>query len=204
MSLQDTLEQINSLDINEIDWSRIGVWPLAARIGVCCVTVLSVFCVVYFFYIQGLQNTLSHEVKREQELRGQFQQRAFQSATLDQHSNLMEKMEIDFESLVAQLPQKTQVPGLLDDIDEKGRVSGLDILSVKLQSEVRGKFYITLPIEIIVIGDYHNLGAFVSGIAGMARIVTLHDFDITSGSNPANLKMTIKAQTYRSLDDGGA
>lgn len=204
MSLQDTLEQINSLDINEIDWSRIGVWPLAARIGVCCVTVLSVFCVVYFFYIQDLQNTLSHEVSREQELRSQFQTKAFQSATLDQHSNLMEKMEIDFESLVAQLPQKTQVPGLLDDIDEKGRVSGLDIVSVKLQSEVRGEFYITLPIEIIVIGDYHNLGAFVSGIAGMARIVTLHDFDITSGSNPANLKMTIKAQTYRSLDDGGA
>jgi type IV pilus assembly protein PilO len=204
MSLQDTLEQINSLDINEIDWSRIGVWPLAARIGVCCVTVLSVFCVVYFFYIQDLQNTLSHEVSREQELRSQFQTKAFQSATLDQHSNLMEKMEIDFESLVAQLPQKTQVPGLLDDIDEKGRVSGLDIVSVKLQSEVRGKFYITLPIEIIVVGDYHNLGAFVSGIAGMARIVTLHDFDITSGSNPANLKMTIKAQTYRSLDDGGA
>ena len=204
MSLQDTLEQINSLDINEIDWSRIGVWPLAARIGVCCVTVLAVLGAVYFFYIQDLQNALSHEVSREQELRSQFQTKAFQSATLDQHSNLMEKMEIDFESLVAQLPQKTQVPGLLDDIDEKGRVSGLDIVSVKLQSEVRGKFYITLPIEIIVVGDYHNLGAFVSGIAGMARIVTLHDFDITSGSNSANLKMTIKAQTYRSLDDGGA
>jgi type IV pilus assembly protein PilO len=203
MSLQDTLEQINNLDINEVDWSRIGVWPLAARISVCCVTVLAVLGATYFFCIQDLQDTLSQEVNREQELRSQFQTRFFQSATLDQHKNLMKKMEVEFESLVAQLPQKTQVPGLLDDIDEKGRVSGLDIVSVKLQSEVRGKFYVTLPIEIIVIGDYHNLGAFVSGIAGMARIVTLHDFDITSGSNPANLKMTIKAQTYRSLDGGG-
>ena len=102
------------------------------------------------------------------------------------------------------MPQKTQVPGLLDDIDEKGRVSGLEIVSIKLQSEIRGQFYIILPIEIIVTGNYHNLGTFVSGVAGMARIVTLHDFDITSGSNPENLKMTIKAQTYRSLDGGGA
>jgi len=204
MSLQDTLEQINNLDINEIDWSRIGVWPLVARIAVCCATVLAVFCVVYFFYIHDLQDTLRKEVSREQELRSQFQTRVFQSATLDQHNNIMEKMEIDFDSLVAQLPQKTQVPGLLDDIDEKGRVSGLNIVSVKLQAEIRGKFYITLPIEIIVIGNYHNLGAFVSGIAGMARIVTLHDFEIASGNSPADLKMTIKAQTYRSLDDGGA
>jgi type IV pilus assembly protein PilO len=204
MSLQDTLEQINSFDINEIDWSRIGVWPLIARIGVCLAIVLGVFCVAYFFYIDDLQNTLKKEVRQEQELRNQYQSRVFQAATLEQHNNLMEKMEIDFESLVAQLPQKTQVPGLLDDIDEKGRASGLEIVSVKLQPEVKGKFYITLPIEIIVIGNYHNLGAFVSGIAGMARIVTLHNFEIISGSSPADLKMTIKAQTYRSLDDGGS
>jgi type IV pilus assembly protein PilO len=204
MSLQDTLEQINSFDINEIDWSRIGVWPLIARVGVCLATILAAFCVIYFFYIETLQITLQKEINREQELRSQYQTRIFQAATLGQHNNLMDKMEIDFESLVAQLPQKTQVPGLLDDIDEKGRVSGLEIVSVKLQSEVRGEFYITLPIEIIVIGNYHNLGAFVSGIAGMARIVTLHDFSVTSGSSPADLKMTIKAQTYRSLDNGGA
>jgi type IV pilus assembly protein PilO len=203
MSLQDTLEQINSLDISEIDWSRIGVWPLTARMGVFLTTVLGVFCLIYFIYIDDLQNTLKSEVEREQTLRNNYQARVFESATLDQHNNLMEKMKIDFESLVAQLPQKTQVPGLLDDIDEKGRVSGLEIVSVKLQSEVRGEFYITLPIEIIVIGNYHNLGAFVSGIAGMARIVTLHDFDIAAGGGPADLKMTIKAQTYRSLDGGG-
>ncbi|EGG94032.1 Type IV pilus biogenesis protein PilO [gamma proteobacterium IMCC1989] len=155
-------------------------------------------------YIEEVQSDLKSEVSREQELRTQYQTRIFQAATLDQHNNLMEKMEIDFESLVAQLPQKTQVPGLLDDIDEKGRVSGLEIVSVKLQPEIRGEFYITLPIEIIVIGDYHNMGVFVSGIAGMARIVTLHDFAITTGDSPADLKMTIKAQTYRSLSDGGS
>lgn len=204
MSLQDTLEQINNLDINDIDWSRIGVWPLAARIGVCLATVAGVLCFVYFFYIQDLHDTLGQQVKREQELRSQFQTRSFQSATLEQHKELMERLEVDFESLVAQLPQKTQVPGLLDDIDEKGRVSGLDIVSVKLEPEIEGEFYVTLPIEIVVVGNYHNLGAFVSGIAGMARIVTLHDFEIKSGGGTGNLTMSIRAQTYRSLDNGEA
>jgi type IV pilus assembly protein PilO len=202
MSLQNTLEEINNLDINEIDWSRIGVWPLAARICVCLVAVAGVACIIYFLYMQDLQSTLSKQVNREQELRNQFQSRVFQSATLEQHNNLMEKMVIDFESLVAQLPQKTQVPGLLDDIDEKGRVSGLEIVSVKLASELQGEFYVTLPIQIIVTGNYHNLGTFVSGIAGMARIVTLHDFEINSAGGPGQLKMSIQAQTYRSRDDG--
>jgi len=202
MSLQDALEQINSFDINEIDWSRIGVWPLAARAVVCLAAAGGVVFLLYFLYIQALQDVLSEQVKKEQELRNQFQTRAFQSATLEQHDNLMSRMEVDFESLVAQLPQKTQVPGLLDDIDEKGRVSGLEIVSVKLASEVQGKFYVTLPIEIIVIGNYHNLGAFVSGIAGMARIVTLHDFDITPSGKTGELKMSIQAQTYRSRDGG--
>jgi len=100
------------------------------------------------------------------------------------------------------LPKKTQVPGLLDDIDEKGRVSGLKILSIKLKPENIGEFYVTLPIEIIVEGSYHNLGSFVSGIAGMSRIVTLHDYSISkAGNSGSNLKMTIQANTYRSVDD---
>lgn len=204
MSLQDTLEQINNFDINDIDWSRVGVWPLMGRICVWVLAVIGVFALTYFLFVKDLQNTLAREVKNEQKLRNTFQTKVFQAATLDQHRKLMGQMEKDFEFLVAQLPKKTQVPGLLDDIDEKGRVSGLTIVSIKLQPEVRGEFYVTLPIEIIVTGSYHNLGSFVSGIAGMSRIVTLHDFKISVGKNSADLKMEIKAKTYRSLDEGSA
>jgi type IV pilus assembly protein PilO len=73
-----------------------------------------------------------------------------------------------------------------------------------LQPEVQGEFYITLPIEVIVVGSYHNLGSFVSGIAGMSRIVTLHDVNIGGGKDSSNLKIIIKAKTDRSLDEGGA
>ncbi len=200
MSLQDTLDQINSFDINEIDWSRVGVWPLLGRVCVWLAAVVAVLALAYFFLIQDLQGSLAREVQNEEKLRRSFQTKVFQAATLEQHRTLMSQMEKDFEFLVAQLPKKTQVPGLLDDIDEKGRLSGLSITSVKLLPEEVGEFYVTLPIEIIVTGSYHNLGSFVSGIAGMSRIVTLHDFDIT-GKNPSELKMTITAKTYRSLDD---
>ncbi len=201
MSIQDTIEQINNLDINDIDWSRVGVWPLMGRIAVWIIAAIAVLVVVYFFYIQAMQNSLKAEAQKEQTLKNSFQQKVFQAATLDQHVDLMQQMETDFEFLVAQLPKKTQVPGLLDDIDERGRESGLKILSIKLQSEQEGEFYVTLPIEIVVEGSYHNLGNFVSGIASMPRIVTLHDFAVSKGSNPSNLKMTITAKTYRSLDD---
>ena len=203
MSLQDTLEQINSFDINDIDWSRIGVWPLIARVMISVIAVLAVFAAVYFTYIKDMQTELKQEVAREQQLRSKFKARAFEAATLEQHIEIKEKMEQNFKTLVAQLPQKTQVPGLLDDIDEKGRVSGLDIVSIKLLNEIKGEFYMTLPIDVVVKGNYHNLGAFVSGIAGMSRIVTLHDLAITSGgSNQESTGMTVRAHTYRSLGEG--
>lgn len=201
MSFQDTIDQINNLDINDIDWSRIGIWPIAGRLFVWLLAILAVFALVYFLFVKDLQDSLSKEIKNERSLRSSFQDKVFQAATLDQHRVLMEQIEKDFEFLVAQLPKKTQVPGLLDDIDEKGRGSGLDIVSIKLKSEEIGEFYVTLPIEVVVTGSYHNLASFVSGIAGMSRIVTLHDFDIKAGDNPSKLIMTIGAQTYRSVEE---
>lgn len=201
MSLQDTLDQINSFDINDIDWSRVGVWPLLGRVCVWVATVIGVFALVYFFLVKDLQSTLSAEINNEENLRNSFRNKVFQAATLEQHRTLMVQMEEDFKFLVAQLPKKTQVPGLLDDIDEKGRVSGLSISSVKLKPEEVGEFYVTLPIDIMVNGSYHNLGSFVSGIAGMSRIVTLHDFKISAGSGSSNLSMQITAKTYRALDE---
>lgn len=200
MSLQDTIEQLNSFDINEIDWSRIGVWPLIVRVSIVILMALVLVFGVYFMYMKDLNAQYKKQVNKEQTLKRQFQTKAFESATLEQHRAIMEKLTADFELLVDQLPEKTQVPDLLDDIDEKGRVSGLDIVSVKLQSEKQGEFYITLPIEVIVTGSYHNIGTFISGISGMARIVTLHNFTI-SGGKPGELKLSVDAQTYRSLDE---
>ncbi|ODS24305.1 hypothetical protein AB835_04580 [Candidatus Endobugula sertula] len=204
MSLQDTLEQLNNLDLNDIDWSRMGGWPLLGRLCVWGLAMVGVLGVTYFLFVQGLQDTLHREVRNESQLRQAFQQKVFQAAALDQYRTQMGQMKQDFKFLLAQLPKKTQVPGLLDDIDEKGSISGLNILSIKLKSEIVGEFYVILPIEISAEGSYHNIGSFVSGIAGMSRIVTLHDFNITAGSHPSKLKVVIQAKTYRSIDEGSS
>ncbi len=100
--------------------------------------------------------------------------------------------------MVSQLPSDTEVPGLLEDVTNKGVESGLEIKSIKLQPEQQKEFYVELPINIEVTGSYHDFGTFVSGIAGLPRIVTLHDFKIGSDpKTPGVLTMSISAKTYR-------
>jgi type IV pilus assembly protein PilO len=204
MALQDTIEQLNNLDINEIDWSRIGVWPLAGRAVVWIIVVAAIIAGAYFGLIKDKYSNLNQQIAEEVILKRTFQQKALEAAKLDQYIQLMARMEKDFEFLVSQLPEKTQVPGLLDDIDEKGRNSGLEIISIKLKPESVGDVYVELPIEIIVKGTYHNFGTFISSIAGMSRIVTLNDYTVTEVSGSA-LQMVVLAKTYRylSFDEGG-
>ena len=111
-------------------------------------------------------------------------------------------MEESFGALVSQLPSDTEVPGLLEDITNKGMLNGLEFDSIQLQPEVAREFYIELPIQIQAKGSYHDLGAFVSGMAGLPRIVTLHDFTIVQQA-PGNsmLRMNITAKTYRYKDE---
>ncbi|MFT7490450.1 MAG: type IV pilus assembly protein PilO [Pseudohongiellaceae bacterium] len=204
MALQDTIEQFNNLDINEIDWSRIGVWPLAGRAFVWIVAIAAIVAGAYFSLIKDNYTSLERQVAEEVTLKQTFQRKALEAARLDQYKELMARMEKDFEFLVSQLPEKTQVPGLLDDIDEKGRNSGLEIVSIKLQPESVGDVYVELPIEIVARGTYHNFGTFISSVAGMSRIVTLHDYTVTEVSGSA-LQMVVLAKTYRylSFDEGG-
>jgi type IV pilus assembly protein PilO len=202
--MRDSLEQLNNLDLSDIDWSRIGVWPLAGRVFVWVVVMVAIVVAVYFWVVKDLHKDLDRAVASEVSLKQTFQQKAFQAATLDQYKELMAKMEKDFEFLVSQLPEKTQVPGLLDDIDEKGRESGLTIVSIKLQPEVLGDVYVELPIEIIVQGSYHNFGTFISSVAGMSRIVTLHDFNISKIESGLQMTITAKTYRYRSPEEGGA
>ena len=197
MALQDTLETLQNFDLNDINWDRIGVWPLGVRVALCLATTVLIVTAVYFSSIKDLHIELESTIREEQTLRKTFEEKAFQSAKLDQYRNQMQEMQKMFENLVSQLPNKTQVPGLLEDIDDKGVTSGLEIESIKLQPENRGEFYVELPIEIIVTGSFHDFGAFVSDLAAMPRIVTLHDFSITNArDSKSKLTMAIQAKTY--------
>lgn len=198
MALQDVIDQLNDFDINDIDWSRMGVWPIAARVAFCAALVVLILAGGYFLFVKELQAQHERVVSEEQTLKQTFRSRAFQAANLDAYREQMAEMEKSFGALVAQLPSDTEVPGLLEDIDEKGAESGLVIKSIDLKPEVTAEFYVELPISIHVTGTYHDMGAFVSGVAGMPRIVTLHDYDIkASEEDEGLLDMTILAKTYR-------
>jgi type IV pilus assembly protein PilO len=108
----------------------------------------------------------------------------------------MIELDETFGALLKQLPKDTEVPGLLEDITEVANGSGLAMKSINLQPEKVSEFYVELPIKIDVTGDYHDFGSFVSGVASLPRIVTLHDYTIKQ-SDGSRLNMQIDARTYR-------
>jgi type IV pilus assembly protein PilO len=204
MAMEDILKSVQEFDINDLDFDNIGSWPLAIKVIVWVIALIAVLVLGYFYHVQNLQTKLQEAEAREVKLRDEFETKAYRAANLDAFKKQMEEMEESFGALVSQLPSDTEVPGLLEDITNKGALNGLEFDSIALQAEVAREFYVELPIQIQAQGSYHDLGAFVSGMAGLPRIVTLHDFTITQQSNDSSvLRMSITAKTYRYKDDEG-
>ena len=151
----------------------------------------------YYLHLNDMLDERERVAKKEIELKQEYESKAFKAANLEVFRKQMEDMEKSFGALVKQLPSDTEVPGLLEDITHTGLGSGLEIDSIKLQPEQNSEFYVELPIEIQVRGGYHDLGSFVSGVASLPRIVTLHDFAIKPTESGGLLAMTITAKTYR-------
>ncbi len=195
--MSDYAEQLKNFNFSDLDWDRIGVWPVPARIFVCLLACAVIIAGAYFLVVKDKNAQLAGAERKEVDLKATFEKKAFEAANLEKYRQQMAEMQESFEALKKQLPKDTEVPGLLEDIDEKGIDSRLAIESITLKPEIAAEFYVELPIEIKVAGGYHEFGAFVSGVAGMPRIVTLHDFDIRRDEKAGNLLMTVQAKTYR-------
>jgi type IV pilus assembly protein PilO len=201
MAFEDTMRSLREFDINSLDFDNIGSWPIPIKVFIWVLMISLVLAGGYYYHIEELQTQLAKVEAQEVELKKDFEKKAFQAANLDAYRQQMVEMEESFGALVSQLPSDTEVPGLLEDITNKGLLNGLEIASIDLQKETAREFYVELPIAINASGSYHDLGAFISGMAGLPRIVTLHDFTITSSGNDANhLRMNIVAKTYRYKD----
>ncbi len=204
MSLSDSVEGLKNFDINDLDFNNAGSWPALVKL----IVVLIVFSVIlggtYWFVVKDQYLALDAVVAKEAELKKQYQAKAYKVANLAIYRQQMSEMEKTFGELLKQLPGDTEVPGLLEDITNTGLGSGLAISSIKLSKEVPREFYVELPINIIAEGTYHDLASFVSGVASLPRIVTLHDFSISpSGSEDTEiLKLNILAKTYRYKSGG--
>lgn len=202
MAIQDAFKELQSFDINELSFENIGSWPIAVKIITWILVLVLVLLIGYTQDISLLQDELDRVRQKEQTLRLDFERKALQAANLDAYRLQMVEMEESFGALISQLPSDTEVPGLLEDITNKGVENGLDITSITLGAEKTKEFYIELPIEIVLTGSYHDIGSFVSGIAALPRIVTLHQFSILRGPDERSLTMKITAKTYRYKSEG--
>jgi type IV pilus assembly protein PilO len=197
MSIETTLEQIKNFDLNNIDFNRAGVWPLPGKIFVCLLLATVILFLSYYVWVADLKSELASVVAKETGLKETYKNKSYEAANLDAYKAQMAEMNTTFEKLLNRLPQKTEIAGLLEDIGAKGRESGLVINSLGIRPEVVAEYYIEVPIGINVKGGYHDLGGFVSGVAGLPRIVTLHDFSISMSGEGQTLAMDISAKTYR-------
>ena len=204
MSPSEWFESLRKIDINDLDTNNMGSWPPAIKALAGVLLMVLVLTLGYTFYISDQEDHLGLKREEESTLKEQFANKAHMAANLELYTQQMKEMENSFGVLLRQLPSDTEVPGLLEDITRTGLGSGLEFEEIKLWPEVAQQFYIELPIQITVTGAYHDLATFVSGVAGLPRIVTLHDFDLAPADPEGGpkLRMSILAKTYRYNDKG--
>ena len=196
------LDELRSLDPRDP-----GRWPLAARaaaVTVCFVVVA--VGLIYFFVWTDRMPELQQRENQEQQLRNEFRAKHSKAINLVVYKQQLTDIEKSFGALLRQLPSKTEVPNLLVDISQTGLAAALEEKLFQPGQEVKKDFYAELPIHIQLTGSYHEFGAFVSGIAALPRIVTLHDIQITPLSKDKSapydqLQLDLTAKTYRYLDD---
>jgi type IV pilus assembly protein PilO len=193
------VDELRSLDTNDP-----GRWPLPIRVGaVALVFAAAVVAGIWITVIKAEMPRLEQAQATERDLRAQFEDRQRKAANFDAFRAQLAEIERDFGAMLRQLPGKTEVPSLLVDISQTGLGAGLEEQTFTPMGEIQKDFYAELPIKLRYTGSYHELGNFVSGIAALPRIVTLHDISIrpVNGSNPDELTLDVTAKTYRYLDE---
>ena len=195
----NVVEELQSLDVNDV-----GRWPLAFRAAVIVIVFVVVLGMgVYWFIIEDRAPQLQRVQEEEQTLRVSFENKQKKAANYDAYKAQLTQMEQSFGTMLRQLPGKTEIPSLIVDISQTGLAAGLQEKLFQPQAEIPKDFYAEKPIMISLSGGYHEIANFVSGIAALPRIVTLHDINITPDNQDAydDLTIQVTAKTYRYLEE---
>lgn len=190
-------------ELNELDFQDMGNWPLPAKAMAIVILCGLILFAGYWFDTKDQQAEIERLEKKEHKLKQDFKINARKAANLELYKQQMADMQQSFGAMLKQLPSKTEVAELLVDISQTGLASGLEFELFQPTAEVPLEFYAELPIKLRVTGQYHEFGNFVSGVAALPRIVTLHDFSISPGKD-GKLVMEATAKTYRYLDEDEA
>ena len=193
------VEELRVLDVNDV-----GRWPLAFRVGVIAILFAVVVGLgIYWTIIENKAPQLKRAQVDEQTLRVTFENKQRKAANYDAYKAQLAQMEQSFGTMLRQLPGETEIPSLIVDISQTGLAAGLAEKLFQPQAEIPRDFYAEKPIKIRLSGGYHEIANFVSGIAALPRIVTLHNITITPEDQDVydRLSLEVTAQTYRYLDE---
>ena len=193
------VEELQSLDVNDV-----GRWPLAFRAAVIVIVFIAVaFAGIWFTIIKDKAPQLTRAEAVEQELRVTFENKQRKAANYDAYKAQLSQIEQSFGTMLRQLPGETEIPSLIVDISQTGLASGLQEKLFQPQAEIPKDFYAEKPIKIRLSGGYHEMAKFVSGVAALPRIVTLHDINITPEEQGVydSLSLEVTAQTYRYIEE---
>ena len=193
------IEELQSLDANDV-----GRWPLPFRVAVIVIVFFVVMGLgIYWFIVKDKAPQLERAQGEEQELRLTFENKQRKAANYDAYKAQLSQIEQSFGTMLRQLPGETEIPSLIVDISQTGLAAGLQEKLFVPQGEIPRDFYAEKPIKIRLTGGYHEIGNFVSGIAALPRIVTLHDINITPEGKDSfdKLSLEVMAKTYRYIDE---
>ena len=193
------IEELQSLDVNDI-----GRWPLVFRAAVIALVFVAVtFAGIWFTIVKDKAPVLERAKAEEQELRVTFENKQRKAANYDAYKSQLAQIEQSFGTMLRQLPGETEIPSLIVDISQTGLAAGLQEKLFQPQAEMPRDFYAEKPIKIQLSGGYHEMANFVSGIAALPRIVTLHDINITSEQKDSfdSLSLEVTAKTYRYIEE---
>jgi type IV pilus assembly protein PilO len=196
MNLRD---ELRSLDVNDV-----GRWPFVFRAGVIGLVFAIVLGLgIYFFIIEDRLPQLKREQQTELDLRTTFENKQRKAANYDAYKAQLAQMEQSFGTMLRQLPGETEIPSLIVDISQAGLAAGLQEKLFQPQAEIPKDFYAEKPIKIILSGGYHEIANFVSGVAALPRIVTLHNIIITTDDATRYDRLTLEttAKTYRYIEE---
>lgn len=192
--------KFDASQFENLELDNIGQWPAAAKLLLTVFLSIVVIGLGYVGLVSDKINQLDQVIAEENTLKQSYKTKYHVAANLELFRAQMLEAEDIFATQLRRLPNSHETPGLLDDITFIGTISGLDFVKLEWQPEISKEIYIELPIDIIVNGSYHSFGNFVSKIAGLPRIVTLHDFIIDimpTNTDTLNLNLKLEAKTYR-------
>jgi len=190
-------------ELNNLDFSNMGSWPAPAKAVLMLLLAALIGGAWYYFDTRDQFAMLERYQKEEGALKSEFLVKQDKVLNLEIYKKQLEEMKRDFAKMLRQLPDKSEIADLLVDVSQTGLAAGLEFELFQPLSELEKDFYVELPIKIKVVGDYHEFGDFVSGLAALPRIITMHDIKITKTGKRAGLLMETTAKTYRYIGEGG-